>query len=125
MADIRNNIVDPTDDYANFKDHLRRSWSVASSTLWSAENPARGQCGVTSLVANEFLGGEILKTRIGDDWHFYNVIKGCRLDFTASQFDRPIEYQDVPSNRAEAFSDTNAEQYRALSERTRSLQARG
>ena len=80
---------------------------------------------MASLVASDFLGGEILKTRIGDAWHFYNLIKGRRLDFTAGQFDEPIEYQDVPSNREEAFSDTNPEQYRALSDRTRSLQARG
>lgn len=29
---------------------LRKSWSIHSSSKWSLDNPAKGQCGVTSLV---------------------------------------------------------------------------
>jgi len=90
---------------------LEVSWSLNSSTLWSEENPASGQCGVTALVANDVLGADILKTRYGLIWHFYNHIDGERRDFTASQFDRPIVYDDVPATREEAFADTNAAQY--------------
>jgi hypothetical protein len=108
-----------------FEERLRRSWSLTSSTQWTAENPAKGQCGVTALVTNDHLGGEILKTPVGDQWHFYNRIDGRRVDLTASQFDSSIEYWDIPSDRNEAFSDTNANQYRALSERTGFPQARG
>jgi hypothetical protein len=49
--------------------------------------------------------------------HFYNFIDGQRYDLTAEQFDTPPSYLDSPSNREEAFADTNAEQYAALSER--------
>jgi hypothetical protein len=110
---------------AAFEERLRRSWSLASSTQWTAENPAKGQCVVTALVTNDHLGGDILKTPVGDQWHFYNRIEGRRVDLTASQFGQPVEYQDVLSDREEAFSDTNADQYRALSERAGSLKARG
>jgi hypothetical protein len=95
---------------------LFECWSEQSSTKYTPENPARGQCGVTALVVNDLLGGEILKTPLPEGWHFYNRIDGKRFDFTASQFSNPIIYTDIPSNREEAFADTNAEQYRYLKE---------
>lgn len=61
-------------------------WSIESSSKWSPQNPANGQCGVTALVVNDFLGGEILKTKTPDGWHYYNKIDGIRCDFTESQF---------------------------------------
>jgi hypothetical protein len=64
----------------------------------------------------DYFGGEILKTRIDGQWHFYNCIEGQNVDFTSSQFTEPIAYQNLPSNRQEAWSDTNAEQYEYLSE---------
>ncbi len=90
---------------------LGAAWSRSSSTLWSEDNPARGQCGVTALVVNDILGGEIVKTRYEQLWHFYNIIDGKVIDFTESQFDAPIAYDDRTSNRNEAFADTNAQQY--------------
>ncbi|WP_422376352.1 YunG family protein [Roseibium sp.] len=90
---------------------LEASWSLKSSTLWSEDVPAAGQCGVTALVANDVLGADILKTRYGLIWHFYNRIDGRRHDFTANQFERPVAYDDLPATREEAFADTNAEQY--------------
>lgn len=94
---------------------LEQSWGPGSSTLWTRERPVAGHCGVSTLVAQDHLGGEILKTRYGDLWHFYNCIDGLRVDFTESQFAAPIAYQDVPATRAEAFADTNEDQYRILS----------
>lgn len=101
----------PLSRAADFADHLAGCWSLRSSTLWTPDNPAAGHCGVTALVAHDLFGGDILKTPWGDIWHFYNVIDGRRYDFTDSQFPAPLDYQDVPSNRDEAFADTNAEQY--------------
>lgn len=60
---------------------------------------------------HDLFGGEILKTKTPDGWHFYNRIDGQRFDFTESQFSEPIEYMDMVSSREEAFSDTNTEQY--------------
>lgn len=98
-----------------FAQALEIAWSSESSSLWTADNPAAGQCGVTALVASDELGAEILKTRYGSIWHFYNRIGGKRHDFTESQFVEPIDYDDVPSTRDEAFADTNARQYAYLS----------
>ena len=90
---------------------LRKSWSIQSSSKWSVDNPAKGQCGVTSLVVQDILGGEIRKTFLEEGWHFYNVINGERKDFTEEQFPCLIDYQDIDSNREEAFQDTNDGQY--------------
>ena len=96
---------------------LQRSWSVETGRHWRSDNPACGQCGVTALVVQDELGGEILKTAVNGTWHFYNWIKGSRVDFTMSQFESPIAYDDVPSDRAEAMNDTSPEQYHFLCER--------
>jgi len=93
---------------------LKACWSSESSPLWTEQKPSLGQCGVTALVVQDVLGGEILKTRVGDSWHFYNLIDGRPIDFTAEQFDDPIVYLNQPSNRNEAFADTNDQQYSYL-----------
>ena len=93
---------------------LRKSWSLKTSSKWTGGNPAKGQCGVTSLVVNDLLGGEIYKTCLPEGWHFYNMIDHTRHDFTASQFKETIQYEDIPSNRNEAFQDTNMYQYKEL-----------
>ena len=99
---------------SEFETALLNSWSLESSALWTKNTPAAGQCGVTALVANDVLGAEVLKTRYGDLWHFCNRLDGLRYDFTDSQFDAPIVYDDILSNREEAFGDTNASQYNYL-----------
>jgi hypothetical protein len=96
---------------------LRRSWSVDTGRHWHSDNPAAGQCGVTALVVHDELGGRIVKTEVNGAWHFYNVIDNGRVDFTMSQFDTPIAYDDIPSDRAEALNDTSAEQYQLLRRR--------
>ena len=95
---------------------LVSSWSLESSTKWSSDNPAKGQCGVTALVVHDLLGGAIKKTKLADGWHFYNVMDGKRLDFTHSQFKEDIKYMDIPSNRDEAYFDTDEKQYTYLKE---------
>lgn len=108
---------------------LRSAWSLETSGKWRADNPGRGQCSVTALVVQDILGGGILKTRVDGGWHFYNAIGGRRWDFTASQFDALVGYEDLPASREEAFSDTSIEQYHCLANRVRlklqSLAVRG
>ncbi|WP_079508795.1 YunG family protein [Mesobacillus jeotgali] len=91
-----------------------KSWSKKTSSKWTKDNPAKGQCGVTALVVNDLLGGQISKTLLPEGWHFYNEINGVRYDFTVSQFNEDIRYMDIPSNREEALLDTNQKQYHCL-----------
>lgn len=99
---------------------LRSAWSIETSGKWRSDNPACGQCSVTALVAQDLLGGDILKTSVEGQWHFYDRIAGERLDLTDSQFNQPLAYQDLPSNRSEALEDTSAGQYETLKRRVTS-----
>jgi hypothetical protein len=99
---------------ADFYQQLRRAWSVETGRHWQHDNPASGQCGVTALVVHDRFGGEILKTDVNGAWHFYNRIDDRRVDFTMSQFDSPISYDDVASNRDEALGDCSQQQYELL-----------
>ncbi|OOZ84309.1 MULTISPECIES: YunG family protein [Bacillus] len=96
---------------------LIRSWSIETSSKWTIENPAKGQCGVTALVVQDIYGGEIKKTKVREVWHFYNFIDGQRFDFTETQFNERLNYLDAESNREEAFADTNEKQYSILKEK--------
>jgi hypothetical protein len=102
------------DRFSVLSEILLKVWSIESSSKWTAENPAKGQCGVTALVVHDIFGGDILKTETPDGWHYYNRIDGIRCDFTESQFTEKLHYQDIPSNREEAFRDTNEKQYNYL-----------
>jgi hypothetical protein len=93
---------------------LRKAWSLSTASKWTAETPAAGQCNVTSLLIHELFGGDLLKTPLPAGDHFYNRIEGKRYDFTASQFDAPIAYMDVPTDRADAELGATGEQLAAL-----------
>lgn len=96
---------------------LKKSWSIETSSKWTSENPAKGQCGVTALVVQEIYGGKIKKTKVGEAWHFYNCIDGKVFDFTETQFNEKLKYMGVESNREEAFADTDEKQYGILKEK--------
>ena len=93
---------------------LERAWSAETSTLWTPDNPARGQCSVTALAVQKLCGGEILKTATPAGPHFYNRIGGEHFDFTAGQFEAPPCYDDLPSDAGEAMADTSPAQLEAL-----------
>jgi hypothetical protein len=110
MSDSRNAPID-------LYHRLKQAWSPDTGRKWRRDNPACGQCSVTALVVQDQLGGDILKTDVGGAWHFYNYIDGLRWDLTVSQFDAPVGYEDLPSNRDEAFEDTSPERYETLKRR--------
>lgn len=101
-------------DPAALRDALETAWSIETSTRWTKDVPARGQCGVTALVVNDLFGGDILTTRTPAGLHFYNRIDDRRVDLTAGQFAEPVSYDDRPASREEAMADTSPEQYEAL-----------
>lgn len=59
---------------------------------WSSDNPSRGQCGVTTLVLHDLLGGELLLGSVtlagrqtGVHW-WLRLAGGVELDLTREQF---------------------------------------
>ncbi|MGW0909445.1 YunG family protein [Streptomyces sp. NPDC002853] len=80
---------------------VRSSWSDETCTpefrsRWTKDNPARDQCGVTAMVLNDLLGGELIRGEVHIDgvrvdYHWWNRL-GMRIDIdlTREQF-RPEE----------------------------------
>lgn len=70
------------------------AWSKNTSSdsqSWTPQNPAWGQCAVTALIVNDYLGGEILwaeaKTPDGKTYsHYFNSVNDTTIDFTRRQF---------------------------------------
>ncbi len=63
---------------------------------WRTENPGRGQCGVTALVVQDLLGGdlilgEVFESGVRSGFHYWNRLPdGTEVDLTRDQF-RPGE----------------------------------
>lgn len=69
---------------------FRRGWAADTSSdpSWSCENPELGQCAVTALLVQEWLGGELLRARVGEVSHYWNrTADGAELDLTRAQFE--------------------------------------
>lgn len=61
---------------------------------WTLENKTLGQCAVTALVLNDFLGGKIMRCESESGSHYYNLINGEIVDLTVSQFDSLPDYEN-------------------------------
>ncbi|MFF2330788.1 MULTISPECIES: hypothetical protein [unclassified Streptomyces] len=85
---------------SNFNDleqAIRNAWGADTTTPahrpdWTPDNPARDQCGVTALVVNDLLGGELIRGEVhvdGErvDYHWWNRLgMGVEVDLTREQF---------------------------------------
>lgn len=61
-----------------------------SQDQWNRENPSLGQCAITSLIVNDFMGGKIMRCMCGDVSHYYNIVNDQILDLTVEQFNDNI-----------------------------------
>lgn len=83
---------------------LQRSWSAETAfdaAEWSETNRARGQCVVSSLVVQDYLGGELIRFAVdeGDvhETHYMNQLPdGTVVDTTASQYATPVTMRRKP-----------------------------
>lgn len=113
MPTISNTFATPLDLYRVIL-HVWSGDTASPANAWSPSNPAQNHCSVTALIVQDYFGGEILTTRTAGGTHFYNLIDGRKWDLTASQFREPIPYEDTPSARDAAFSDTSKQKYDLL-----------
>lgn len=83
---------------------LQNSWDCQSSfggAQWPPNNPARGQCLVSSLVIQDYFGGELVRVHaVGDDIdenHYYNRLPdGTIIDTTGMQYLTPVTFTPNP-----------------------------
>ena len=67
---------------------LNKIWSTETASPangWTADVPAKNHCSVTSLIVQDYFGGDIVSTLTTGETHFYNLIEGTRWDLTVSQ----------------------------------------
>ena len=88
---------------------------------WSPQVPAKNHCSVTSLIVQDYFGGEILSTKTSGGTHFYNSINGIKWDLTVSQFAEPEPCDDTLSSRELALLDTSEHKYRLLRDRLKAF----
>jgi hypothetical protein len=73
---------------------LQASWGVDTAYApeeWSNDNKARGQCVISSLIVQDYLGGDLIRYEIDQDQlhetHYMNQLSdGTVIDTTASQY---------------------------------------
>ncbi len=76
---------------------LRASWDRATCDpvdlpIWHPQNPARGQCGVTALVLQDLLGGDLVLAEVQhhdgtrQGVHYWNRLGVVEVDLTREQF---------------------------------------
>lgn len=82
----------------NVMEALVKSWDEQtcypkSRENWNTEKPEVGQCAVTALVIQDYFGGIIYFSYPYN--HFFNVIDGEIVDYTAGQFVEPPDRRDA------------------------------
>ena len=78
---------------------LELSWNKNTCTpsmqdSWDENNKALGQCAVTALIVNDFLGGRIMRCMCESGSHYYNIINEHIIDLTSSQFKQTPDYDE-------------------------------
>lgn len=103
-------------DESRIRSALATAWSLETAKQWTPDTPAAGQCNVTTVVAHDLFGGEILKTCLPgyDVDHYYNRIDGVVVDLTDSQFSAPVSYDDEVASRADAMGCVLDSEYETL-----------
>jgi hypothetical protein len=120
-AQLKNSFATPVELYRVLTD----TWSAQTaspSTGWTSDVPAMNHCSVTSLIVQDYFGGDIVSTKTKGGTHFYNLIDGTKWDLTVSQFAEPIPFDDLVTTRETAMQDTTHEKYEALAESVRAYE---
>ena len=83
---------------------LQKSWGT--DTGFAPEdivkvNPARAQCVPSSLVVQDYLGGEIVRYHVTGDGinekHYFNILEdGTKVDTTGCQYSVPVKMELAP-----------------------------
>ena len=92
---------------------LQSSWSVDTARTpseWNESNPARGQCVISSLIVQDYFGGELIRYKVTgegiDETHFCNLLDGDILvDTTVSQYQTVVSQTRKPE-KLDGFAST-------------------
>jgi len=109
---------------------LRESWSIESTEepeSWDPSNPSRDQCGISSLIINDYFGCKLVlwKVFVGDEqigFHYSNELPdGTQFDSTGDQFWANEELREPSAfERPDKPPKNGADRYFNLAKRVRS-----
>lgn len=82
---------------------------------WSDDNKCFGMCAITSLLINDYFGGDICKIYVDEASHYYNLIDGDIVDLTSSQFNCNVDYKNYKIiDREKILTDDTKQRYNLL-----------
>lgn len=82
---------------------------------WSEFNKCFGMCVITSLIINDYFGGDICKIYVDGISHYFNLIDNKIIDLTKSQFNYEIDYKDYQIiDREKILTDDTKNRYNIL-----------
>ena len=100
-------------DLKSLEQAIRAAWGKDTCyppavSLWTPEKPELGQCTVTALVVQDYLGGELLYCK-GHNHYWNRLPNGEEIDFTRSQFPPGTQLKvDEVRTRDQVLNDDSA-----------------
>ncbi|MCT4612088.1 MAG: hypothetical protein N4A47_01805 [Clostridia bacterium] len=90
---------------------------------WNENNKELGHCAITSMVVNDYIGGNIIKAVVKDeeDAHYFNEVDENIIDLTIEQYNySPIYELTKIKTKADLLKNENTKKrYEILSERVK------
>lgn len=85
---------------------------------WNENNRCSGMCSITSLIINDYFGGDICKIYVDGISHYFNLIENNIVDLTKDQFNREMDYKDYKiMDREKILTDDTKNRYVTLKAR--------
>lgn len=85
---------------------------------WNDDNKCFGMCAITSLIINDYFGGDICKIYVDGISHYFNLIEDKIIDLTSRQFNCDIDYKNYQIvDRKKILTDDTKYRYNVLKER--------
>ena len=85
---------------------------------WNENNKCLGMCAITSLIVNDYFGGDICKIYVDGISHYFNLMENKIIDLTSSQFNHKIDYKDYQViDREKILTDDIKNRYNILKSR--------
>ena len=68
-------------------------------------------CAITSLIINDYFGGDICKIYVDGISHYFNLIENNIVDLTKDQFNREMDYKDYKIMDREKIKQKTTKKY--------------
>ena len=85
---------------------------------WNEKNKYFGMCAITSLIVNDYFGGEICKVYVDKISHYFNLLNDEIIDLTAKQFETGVNYSNYEIlQRNDVLTEDTKKRYDLLKKR--------